>query len=216
MSLYGQPDAPSRGDRSGALLCPLWRTAFASLRSASWRAHGCRSCAQRRLHDDDAPRRNDERLRTDDARGRDARPCSVPSCGRLDCRRRYQTPVPRGSSHDHFMTRRRPVRGAVKAPVKRPQRARERAARASPTPACSCYVLTMPSPSNRDRMLRLSALAKLPAGHVWMARCTCGHLAALPVASMSKHFGELFSVEHAMFHVACTGCGDGLGWRRPW
>lgn len=59
----------------------------------------------------------------------------------------------------------------------------------------------------RDRLPRLRNLAKPPAGHVVMLRYKCGHLAPLAVASLLRRYGELFPVEQALFHVACSACG---------
>jgi len=39
-----------------------------------------------------------------------------------------------------------------------------------------------------------------------MAKCQCGHLAPLPVASLIKRCGELLPIETAMFNVKCSAC----------
>ena len=65
----------------------------------------------------------------------------------------------------------------------------------------------MRPPSPHDRTPRLRSLTKTPAGYVSMAVCRCGYMAPLPVASLIQRYGELFPVEQALFHVACTSCG---------
>ncbi len=70
---------------------------------------------------------------------------------------------------------------------------------------------------NQDRHARLRNLQDIPRGNVWMAKCRCGHLAPLPVASLIKRYGELFPIEQAMFHVKCSACGkSGTAEAQPW
>ena len=59
----------------------------------------------------------------------------------------------------------------------------------------------------RDRLRRLRNLTSVPPGNVWMAKCRCGHLAPLPVASLIKKHGELFPLDRALSRVRCTLCG---------
>lgn len=58
-----------------------------------------------------------------------------------------------------------------------------------------------------DRHSRLRNLRTVPSGNVWMAKCGCGHLAPLPVASLIKRYGELLPIEAALFHLTCSACG---------
>ena len=57
------------------------------------------------------------------------------------------------------------------------------------------------------RFDRLRNLRDVPHGHIWMGKCACGDLAALPVASLIKKYGELFAISTAMDRIACSGCG---------
>ena len=65
----------------------------------------------------------------------------------------------------------------------------------------------MPRIPIHDRHRRLCHLKDALGGHIWMAKCKCGHLAPLPVASLIARYGELYAVEQAMFRVRCTDCG---------
>ncbi len=61
-------------------------------------------------------------------------------------------------------------------------------------------------PRISDRHSRLRNLLEIPPGNFWMAKYKCGHLAPLPVASLIKHYGELFPIETAVFHAKCSAC----------
>ena len=58
-----------------------------------------------------------------------------------------------------------------------------------------------------DRYHRLRNLKAVQPGNVWMAKCRCGHLAPLPVATLIKKHGESFRIDAAMSQVRCTACG---------
>ena len=71
---------------------------------------------------------------------------------------------------------------------------------------CSIYVPFMGGHSP-DRTPRLRSLKNPGPGYVWLASCDgCGHMSGLPVRQLIARFGELHTVDAALFSLRCDEC----------